>query len=178
VEVRMARQEKVNQIAELKEIFKKSYGIIFTDHTGLKAEDAVVVRDRLAGVNSYLKIMKNTLAYIAAKDIFKDLDLQEVFKGPTSMIVSGEDIISTAKVLGEFSKDKDTLRVKAGLFENKFLSAEEVDRYAGLPGREVLITNLVISMNSPVLKLVNVLSAVSRNLVLTLDAVRIKKEKI
>jgi len=173
----MARQEKVNQVEELKEIFKKSSGIIFTDHSGLKAEDAVVVRDRLAEVNSYLKITKNTLAYIAAKDIFKDLGLEGVFKGPTSMVVSGEDIISTAKVLEEFSKDMDTLKVKAGLLENRLLNPEEVDRFSSLPGREVLLTNLAVSIKSPIIKLVNVLGALNRSLVLAVDAVRIKKEK-
>lgn len=173
----MARQEKVNQVEELKEVFKKSYGLIFTDHSGLKAEDAVVIRDKLAEVNSYLKIIKNTLAHIAAKDVFKDLNLEEVFKGPTSMIVSGQDIISTAKVIEEFSKDMNTLKVKAGLLENRLLNAEEVDRFAGLPPREVLLTNLVVSMKSPIGRLVNVLNAVTRNLVVVLNEVRLKKEK-
>jgi len=173
----MVRQEKIDRVEEIKEIFKKSYGLIFTDHSGLKAEDAVAVRDRLAEVNSYLKITKNTLAYIAAKDVFKDLDLEGVFKGPTSLIVSGEDIITTAKIIENFSKDKDTLKVKAGLLENRLLSAEEVDKFASLPSREVLLTNLVVSVKSPIIKLVNVLNAVTVNLVLVMEAIRIKKEE-
>ena len=173
----MATQEKVNKVDELKEIFKGSYGLIFTDHSGLKAEDAVAVRDKLAEVNSYLKIIKNTLALIAAKDVFKDLNLEEVFKGPTSIVVSSEDIISTAKIIEDFSKDLDALKIKAGILENRLLSAEEVSKFSSLPGREVLLTNLVISIKFPITKLVNVLSALTRDLVLVLNAVREKKER-
>ncbi len=172
----MARQEKINKVDELKEIFKGSYGLIFTDHSGLKAEDAVVVRDKLIEINSYIKIIKNTLAIIAAKDVFKDLNLEEVFKGPTSIVVSGEDIISTAKIIEEFSRDLDTLKVKAGILENKLLSAEEVSKFAGLPAREVLLANMIVSIKSPIIKLVNVLSALTRDLVLILNAIRVKKE--
>jgi len=173
----VAKQEKVDKVDELKEIFKNSCGLIFADHSGLKAEDAVGVRDKLVEVNSYLKIIKNTLALIAAKDVFKDLNLEEVLKGPTSIVVSGEDMISTAKVIEDFSKNLDVLKIKAGIFENRLLNPEEVEKFASLPGREVLLTNLVISIKSPITGLVNVLSALTRDLVLVLNAVREKKEK-
>lgn len=173
----MAKQEKVDKVNELKEIFKNSYGLIFTDHSGLRAEDAVVVRDKLVEVNSYLKIIKNTLAIIAAKDVFKDVNLEEVLKGPTSIVVSGKDMVSTAKIIEDFSKDLDALKVKAGILENRLLNPEEVCRFASLPGREVLLTNLVISIKFPITKLVNVLSALTRDLVLILGAIREKKER-
>jgi len=172
----MIRQEKVSKVDEIKEIFKRSYGLIFTDHSGLAAEDAVEIRDKLAEVSSYLKIVKNTLANIAAKDVFKDLNLEDIFKGPTSIVVSGEDIISTAKIVEDFSKEFDTLKIKAGLLENRLLSPEEVDRFASLPGRDVLLANLVISIKSPIVKLVNVLNALTLNLVLVLNAIKEKKE--
>ena len=173
----MAKQEKVDKVNELKEIFKNSYGLIFTDHSGLRAEEAVVVRDKLVEVNSYLKIIKNTLALIAAKDVFKDINLEEVLKGPTSIVVSGKDMVSTAKVIEDFSKDLDTLKVKAGILENRLLNPEEVEKFASLPGKEVLLTNLVILIKFPITKLVNVLSALTRDLVLLLNAIREKKER-
>lgn len=172
----MAREEKINKVDELKEIFKESHGLIFTDHSGLKAEEAVAVRDKLVEADSYLKIIKNTLAVIAAKEVFKDLDLEDVLKGPTSIVVSSEDIISTAKIIEGLSKELDALKIKAGIFENKLLSAEEVGRFASLPPKEVLLTNLVVTIKSPIIKLVNVLSASTRNLVSVLNAIREKKD--
>ncbi len=171
----MARVEKINKVDELKKIFKESCSLIFTDHSDLKAEEAVVVRDKLVEANAYLKIIKNTLAIIAARDVFKDLNLEEVLEGPTSIVVSGEDIISTAKIIEEFSKELDTLKIKAGIFEKRLLSAEEVDKFASLPPKEVLLTNLVVSIKSPMIKLVNVLGALPRDLVSVLNAIREKK---
>lgn len=174
----MAKQEKIDKVGELKEAFKNSQGLIFTDHSGLKAEDAVKVRDRLVEVNSYLKIIKNTLALIAAKDVFEDLNLEEVLKGPTSIVVSGEDMISTARVLENFSKELEVLKIKAGIFENRLLSPEEVKKFAGLPGRDVLLTNLAITINSPITRLVNVLNTLTSNLVLVLSAIREIKRNV
>jgi len=171
----VAREEKINKVDELKKIFKESYGIIFTDHSGLKAGDAVAVRDKLVEADSYLKIIKNTLAVIAAKDVFKDLDLEGVLKGPTSIVVSEKDIITTAKVIEEISKELDALKIKAGILEKTLLSAEEVDKFANLPPREVLLTNLAVSVKAPITKLVNVLGALTVNLVLVLNAIKEKK---
>ena len=173
----MAKQEKINKVEELKGIFKDSRGLIFTDHSGLKAEDAVRVRDKLVEVNSYLKIIKNTLALIAAKNVFKEMDLEEILKGPTSIVVSKGDMASAAKVIENFSKDLDTLKVKAGILENKLLNSEEVEKFASLPGREVLLTNLAVSIKSPIIRLVNILNALNRDLVCILNAIREKKER-
>ncbi len=168
----MAKQEKIDKVGELKEAFKNSHGLIFTDHSGLKAEDAVKVRNKLVEVNSYLKIIKNTLALIAAKDVFEDLNLEEVLKGPTSIVISGEDMISTSRVVENFSKDLELLKIKAGIFENRLLGPEEIEKFASLPGREVLLTNLAITIKSPIIRLVNVLSTLTSNLVLVLNAIK------
>jgi len=172
----LARQEKINEVNELREIFKSNCGLIFTDHSGLKAEDAVRVRDRLIEINSYLRIIKNTLALIAAKDVYKDMNIEEILKGPTSIVVSSEDVISAAKVISDFSKELDALKIKAGILENRLLDSEEMEKLAKLPSREVLLANLMISIKSPVIKLINILDSLTRGLVLVLDAIREKKE--
>ncbi|MDD3628832.1 MAG: 50S ribosomal protein L10 [Candidatus Humimicrobiaceae bacterium] len=171
----MAREEKINKVEELKEVFKKSRGLIFTDHSGLKAKEAVAIRDRLVESDSYLKIIKNTLAFIAAEEVFEDLDLSDILKGPTSVVISNSDIISTARVVKELSKEMEALKVKAGIFEDRLLTAEEVNRFASLPPEEVLLANLAASIKAPIVKLVNVLSAPTRNLVFVLNAIKEKK---
>jgi len=148
----LAKKEKIDEVNELREIFKSDCGLIFTDHSGLKAEDAVRVRDRLIEINSYLKIIKNTLALIAAEDVFKDINIKEILKGPTSIVVSSKDIISTAKVISDFSEELDALKIKAGILENKLLSSEEMEKLAKLPSRELLLASLMISIKSPIVK--------------------------
>jgi large subunit ribosomal protein L10 len=172
----LAKKEKIDEVNELREIFKSDCGLIFTDHSGLKAEDAVRVRDRLIEINSYLKIIKNTLALIAAEDVFKDINIKEILKGPTSIVVSSKDIISAAKVISDFSEELDALKIKAGILENKLLSSEEMEKLAKLPSRELLLGSLMISIKSPIIKLINILDSLTRGLVLVLDAIREKKK--
>ena len=56
----MPNKENIEAVEELKKIFAENEGLIFTDHTGLKAQDAVGVRDKLVETEAYLKIIKNS----------------------------------------------------------------------------------------------------------------------
>jgi large subunit ribosomal protein L10 len=172
------RQDKIDRVEEVKTIFKSGRGLIFTDHSGIKAEDSVKIRNRLADIDSYIKIIKNTLALIAAGEVLEEVDLSGVLKGPTSIIVSGENIVSTAKLVKSFTREFESLKVKAGIFENKLFSAADIERLAILPSKEVLISALAGMLQLPISRLVNALSGVTRNLVVVLEAVRQKKETI
>ena len=174
----MPKKDNVDAVASIKELFEKNEGLIFTDHSGLKAQDAVKVRDKLIEADSYLKIIKNTLALIAAKEVFSDIDLEEIFTGPTSVVVAEKDIVNTAKVVKEFSSELKALNIKAGIMDNKLIDADTVEKIAGLPSREVLLVQLVTAVQAPLSGLVNTLSGLSRNLVMVLDAVRVKKESM
>jgi len=172
----MVRQDKINRVEEVKTIFESGRGLIFTDHSGIKAEDSVKIRNRLADIDAYIKIIKNTLALIAAQKVFEEMDLSQVLKGPTSVIVSGENMVSTAKLVKNFTKEFESLRVKAGIFENKLFSAADIERLAILPSKEVLISTLAAVLQLPISRLVNTLSGVTRGLVVVLEAVRQKKK--
>ena len=174
----MPKKDNVDAVSSIKELFENNEGLIFTDHIGLKAQDAVKVRDKLIEADSYLKIIKNTLALIAAKEVFSEIDLEEIFTGPTSVVVAEKDIVNTAKVVKEFSSELKALNIKAGIMENKLIDADSVKKIAGLPSREVLLVQLVTAVQAPLSGLVNTLSGLSRNLVMVLDAVRVKKESM
>ncbi len=171
----MVKKEKKEKVEGIKKIFSEHAGLIFTDHTGLSVEGSVVVRDRLAENNAYLKIFKNTLALIAAKDVFAEINLEDILKGPTSVVTSSEDLAEAAKIIKDFGKDNDTLKIKGGILNSKVLSAESVSKLAELPSREVLLTSLAVSINAPITKLVLALSALPKNLVMVLE--QIKREK-
>lgn len=174
----MPKKENIDAVAGIKELFEKNEGLIFTDHSGLKARDAVEVRDKLVEAESYLKIIKNTLARIAAKEVFSDIELEDILTGPTSIIIAEKDIANTARVVSKFSSELKVLNIKAGILENKLIDADSVKKIASLPSREVLLVQLVTAIQSPLSGLVNVLSGLSRNLVTVLDAIRVKKESM
>ena len=174
----MPNKENIKAVEELKKIFAENEGLIFTDHTGLKAQDAVGVRDKLVEAEAYLKIIKNTLGLIAARQVYSDMKLEDILNGPTSVVVVQKDMVATAKVLKEFSKKLEVLKVKAGILDNTLIDAKSIAKIADLPSRENLLVQLVTALQSPISGLVNTLSGVTRNLVTVLDAVRAKKENM
>lgn len=174
----MPKRENVEAVENIKKVFMENEGIIFTDHSGLKAQDAVVIRDKLIGADSYLRIIKNTLGLIAAREVFSDIDLEEILIGPTSMVIVEKDIISAAKIVKEFSKELKALKIKAGILDSKFIDADSMEKMADLPSREVLLIQIVTAMQAPISGLINALSGITKNLVMVLDMVRSKKENM
>jgi large subunit ribosomal protein L10 len=172
------KKENIDAVENLKKIFAENECIIFTDHTGLKAQDAVAVRDKLVEKESYLLIIKNTLGLIAAREVFSHIELDEILDGPTSIVVAKKDMVSTAKVLKEFSKELKVLNIKAGILDNELIDTGSIEKIADLPSREALLVQLVTAVQSPISGLVNTLSGITRNLVMVLDAVRSKKESM
>ena len=66
--------------------------------------------------------------------------------------------------------------VICGVFEGKKISSEEVQVLADLPSREELISHMLSVFQGPTTNFVGVFSSLSRKLVGTLDAIRVKKE--
>ena len=88
------------------------------------------IRNRLHDVEASLKIVKNTLSLLAAGEAFKDLNLEEIFKGPTSLIISEENVVKAAKLAKDFQKEFELFKIKGGLIDGKLFNAEEVLRFA------------------------------------------------
>lgn len=172
----MLKKEKIEKVEDLKKIFEEADSIIFTDHSGLKAENSYFIRSKLTEVEATFKIIKNTLAIRAVDQVFKDVDFSSLFKGPTSMVVCGKDAAIVSKILKGLSKDFETFKIKGGFFEGKIYDSESIERLSSLPSKEIIISQLLGLLNNPMVGLVTTLSALPRNLAAVLDAVRQQKE--
>ena len=172
----MIKKEKELKVDILKKDFTDNAGIIFADHSNLKSEQSTIIRGKLDDINATLTIVKNTLAQLAAEECFKDLDLSEVLTGHTSIIVSHDDMIATAKALKNIIKEFDVLKVKAAILEGRLIGSQDVDRLASLPSREILLTQIASGLLSPIFALVSLLNNLPQKLVMTLAAIQKEKE--
>ncbi len=172
----MIKKEKELKVDILKQDFSENAGLIFADHSNMKSEQSMIIREKLDDIDATLRIVKNTLASIAANEYFKDMDLAEIFKGHTSIIVSHKDVISTAKVLKDIIKEYDVLKIKAGIIDGRLISSQDVERIASLPSREVLLAQIASGLISPIFALVSLLNNLPQKLVMTLAAIQKEKE--
>ena len=170
----MARPEKEAVVKELTDKFSSAKSLVITDYLGLNVAEMTELRSKLREAGVEFKVVKNTLATIAANDVEME-EMTEYFSGPTAIAFGEDDAVSPAKVLVEFAKDHEVLEVKAGLLNGEIISKDKVESLAEIPSREELLAKAFASMKAPLSGLVNVLQGNIRGLVQVLN--QIKEEK-
>lgn len=167
---------KAEKITVLHEKFAESQAAIVAGFSGLNVHQMAELRGQLRATHSELQVVKNTLARRAATDtVFASLSDQ--FVGPTSITFTSQDVIAVAKALTDYAKKEPKFSIRAGFVEGQVLSAEQVAALAELPPREVLLSRLLASMQSPVSGFVGVLQGVLRQFLYVLQAVKEAKEQ-
>jgi large subunit ribosomal protein L10 len=170
----VARPEKEAVVKELTDKFTSAKSLVITDYLGLNVAEMTELRSKLREAGVEFKVVKNTLATIAANDVEME-EMTEYFSGPTAIAFDEDDAVSPAKVLVEFAKDHEVLEIKAGLLNGEIISKEKVESLAEIPSREELLAKAFASMKAPLSGLVNVLQGNIRGLVQVLN--QIKEEK-
>ena len=171
----MNRSEKERIVSELHQRLREFRAVIFTDFRGLNMEEITRLRRQLQEASVEYRVVKNTLMRLASKETSLE-GLSDLFVGPTAMAVSYDDPLAPARVLSEFSKETPMLEIKGGLIEGRVVGPHEIEGMAKLPGREVLLGNLLRLLKGGQFRLVNVLSAHIRRLVQVLEVIRITRQ--
>lgn len=175
--VKIIREEKRKAVEELTEKFKKVKGLYFTDYKGLDVLSMTELRRRLKEKGIEYKVVKNTLARVAAKNAGLE-EITEFFNGPVALAFGYEDPIIPVKVIKEFSDkhEKNLPILKAGWVEGKVFDEEDVKKLSKIPSKEKLMQETIGVLIGPIFGFVNILEGMLSSLVFTLEAIKSKKE--
>ena len=170
------RLEQKQQITEdLRERFAKSAVIVVTDYKGLDVAAMNDLRRKLREEDIEFQVAKNTLLVRAAEDTDAVM-IQDFFKGPSAVALSYDDPVAPAKILTQFAKDHDKLEIKAGVLNGKMLDTDALKALARLPSREVVLGQLLSTLNEVPTSLVRTLAQIPRSLLNVLTAIKDQKE--
>ena len=170
----MARPEKVAAVEALAGKLKSAQSVVLADYTGLTVEKMTAFRAICRAKGVECQVVKNRLAGIAADQA--DLGvLRGQLKGPTALIIGQRSQIDPAKVVVDFAKDNDKLRVKGGLLDGRFLAPAAVVALSKTPDREVLLAQIMGGLNGPARSLACALNGVAANLTRAIDQVAKQK---
>lgn len=151
-------QAKVDAVNTLAEKFEKSAIVITTNYAGLPVGEMTELRRALREAGVEYRIIKNTLAYLAADQAGKPA-VKEVINGPTGIAFGYGEPTEPAKALSGFIRsNRSALAIQGGELDGRALSSEDVQRLADMPTRDELVATLLMRMNSPISGLVNVLN--------------------
>jgi large subunit ribosomal protein L10 len=166
----MPKEKKAKVIDSLQELFSKSRIGILTDYRGLPTAEMNNLRRKLKEAGVEYKVVKNTLAHIAAQKAGIG-EAAESFSGPLAIAFGYGGESELAKVLMDYIRSsKSTISIKGGFLRERLLTAKEVETLASLPSKEVLISKVMAGMQSPIYSLVSVLSAPMREVMGVLQA--------
>ncbi len=171
----MARTEKAVVIDTMTSKLANARGVYLTDFTGMNVATMSELRRRMRRNHIHYEVVKNTLAKRAITGSgFEALSSQ--LEGPTAIAITETDELAPARILGEFVKEFNFPKVKLAIVEGRVFREEEVKALASLPSREILMAQLLGTLQGPMRNLVGVLSAPMRNLASALDQIRQQKE--
>jgi large subunit ribosomal protein L10 len=169
------RAEKELSVAQVKERLQKAKSVVLADNKGMTVAQVTKLRKELREAGVDLKVAKNTLVRIAAKDLGIE-GLDQYLHGTTTMAFSNVEEAAAAKKIREFfAKDKDPkFVVKAGILEGKVIDANGVKSLADLPSREVLLAQVLGGIQAPLQGVVGAINGLLSSFAYALDA-RIKQ---
>ena len=153
------RSEKAAVISDVAAQVAKSQTLALAEYRGLTVEQLNKLRVDARSKGVYLHVLKNTLARRAVAGTPFEV-ASESMVGPLIYGFS-EDAVAAAKVISDFAKGNDKLVIKAGAYAGKALDADGVKALASIPTKEVLLSQLLGLMQSPISRLARVVAAIA-----------------
>jgi large subunit ribosomal protein L10 len=167
---------KEKEITQLKERLSRTKAAYVTSFRGMPVSEITEMRSRLREQDVEYKVIKNRLFFIASKGTDYE-GVNEIVDGPTGIAFIYGDPVGAAKVLVESLHSDSPLLIRGGYIGKDKVDEAQIKILSKLPSREVLLAKLIGSAVSPVQRWVNVLSAVPREFVQVLAALKTKKSE-
>ncbi len=147
-------------VDEIKSYASEATAAVLVDYRGLTVEQDTVLRRKLREAGVVYKVYKNTMLHLAFEGTdFAQLDPN--LEGPTAVAFGMEDATAPARIIKEFAKENPAIEFKAAVVEGTYYDAKGVEALASIPSREVLISKLLGSLQSPITNLARVLNQIA-----------------
>ncbi|MFA5634092.1 MAG: 50S ribosomal protein L10 [Candidatus Dojkabacteria bacterium] len=164
------RLQKTELLNKYKDILKNKTGYFLVNSDKTDATTVSKLKIELKNVGANYSVLKNTLFKVALQDSEQPLEIQEI-EGPTAIIYFDEDPTAPAKLIKEIQKETELLDAKSGVFEGQFLTEQEVMQLADIPTKDVLLSQLVGTLNAPLSGFMNALTGNIRGLTMVLKGI-------
>jgi len=159
----MTREEKVQVVAELKEMLGDSDHFYITDTGGLTVAEINKFRGMCYKEGIEYRVFKNTLIKKALEESESDFsDLYPVLKGFSGMMFIKENANAPAKLIKKFQKDdpQDRPAFKAASIDSDiFIGADELTALSKLKSKQELIGEVITLLQSPAKNVISALSS-------------------
>ena len=158
----MPAQYKIDQVAELKEIFNGVEAVFVAEYRGLTVAQVSELRKAIRAAGGKAKVARNRLAEIALEEVGMAKDVV-MMKGPNLYVVAEQNCPAVAKAIKDFSEKKENAKfvIKGGVMGKEIINADTVKALGSIPSREELLGKLVGVLSNPMRGLAVALSKIA-----------------
>lgn len=153
------RSEKQAVIDEVAALAAQAQTLVMAEYRGITVADLTKLRIEARKAEVSISVLKNTLARRAVAGTPFEVAAEQM-SGPLIYAFS-RDAVAAAKVVAEFAKTNDKMVLRGGVYAGKLLDVEGVKALASIPSKEVLLSQLLGLMQSPMSRLARVLAALA-----------------
>ncbi len=144
----MPTPQKEQILKDTQERIADVRGLYLADFSGLTVESMTKLRRNCRAEGVQFRVIKNTLLRRAFNDRgITQLDAYLV--GNTGLVFSTRSETAPAKILADFAKDNEKLKVKAAVLDGQLYDAKAIARLAALPSRDVLLSQVLSTFIAP-----------------------------
>lgn len=150
----MRKEDKAVIIEEISEKFKNNMSFYFTDASGFTVAEVNDLRRKCFEKGIEYKVVKNTLIKKALEKLDQDVSSlnDEVLKGFTGIMFSGENASEPAKLIKAFKKNdsQDRPKLKGASIEyDLFIGEDQLGILSAFKSKNELIGEVIGLLQSP-----------------------------
>ena len=149
-------ESKKAKVAALTEKLQNSVSFVLVDYKGITVEEDTKLRKELREAGVSYTVEKNSMLRFALKEMGIVDSFEDVLHGTTAIAVSNDDQTAAARILGKFAESKpETFNLKAAYDTAGVMALSKI------PSKDVLLAQLVGSLQGPLRKLAATLQALA-----------------
>jgi large subunit ribosomal protein L10 len=155
----LTRQQKEDQVAELRDKFERATSVFVADYRGLGVSQMEALRGgirKAEASESEFRVAKNSVLRLASEGGRAE-GLKEHFTGTTSIAISFGDPVALAKTLVDYAKDNEAFEIRSAMLDGAILDAADISKLATLPSLDELRGKIVGLLQAPASKLARLL---------------------
>lgn len=169
------KEQKGAILQRLTDKMKEAKSVVFADYQGISVKDLDALRKEMRKEGVKFDIAKKTLIKIAATQSGYEEIPDVLLEGPVGAAFSMEDEVAGARILYNFGKKNDKIKLRGALFGGKVLTVAETKVLATLPTRMELLSKFVYLVRYPVQGFHDVLNNTITGFVRVLGAIKDQK---
>lgn len=151
------KAKKQEIVKDLIDKLSRQKAVIFSDYSGLGVSQLENLRKKLKKEGIDFRVFKKTLIDLTLQKLGLEAIRTKNLNGQIAAAFGYEDEIKPAKILYNFSKENEKLKILAGIIGGEFFEAENIKDLAKLPPREDLLAQLAGNLSSPLSGLIKAL---------------------